>query len=89
MAYAIVSLDGFEWPPDGRVSLTDPLGCTDTRVDAVRPGGTGTVAVSTPRAARKNCSFRWMGPGHSSSTGSATRWQLGAWPASRRRFPAV
>jgi quercetin dioxygenase-like cupin family protein len=48
MAYAIVSPDEIEWV-DGGVSLTDSLGCTDTRVDAVRPDGTGTVAVSTER----------------------------------------
>lgn len=49
MAYAIVSPDEIEWPPDGRVSLTDSLGCTDTQVEVFRPEATGTATVSTER----------------------------------------
>lgn len=47
MGYAIVSLAEIEWPSDGRVSLTDSLGCVETQVEFVSPEENGSIAVST------------------------------------------
>ncbi|MEF8904165.1 MAG: cupin domain-containing protein [Haloarculaceae archaeon] len=49
MKYAIVSGAEIDWPSDGRVSLTDSLGCAETQVELFRPGENGSVAASTER----------------------------------------
>jgi len=49
MAYAVVSVADIERLSDGRVSLTDSLGCTETQVECFRPGGNESIAVSTER----------------------------------------
>ena len=49
MAYAVVSVADIERLSDGRVSLTDSLGCTETQVECFRPDGNESIAVSTER----------------------------------------